>query len=183
MAVFPRLFKRGHPDHTVLVKVSGDGAWLHGSPLTSTCQAIPPPAGCVHARGEFFGPSNSHRHRASPQNPAGLVDAHETVENAAVRELREETGYVATKVTRVSRPIFNDPGLSPTNFCFAFVDCDLDDPRNANPTAQQEEGENIELVVLPIASLLQSMETLAERDGLCIDAKCYSFALGMSCKM
>lgn len=38
--------------------------------------------------------------------PAGLIDAGETAEQAAVRELREETGYVGT-VTQKSPLMFN----------------------------------------------------------------------------
>lgn len=116
------------------------------------------------------------------ENPAGLVDATETVEQAALRELQEETGYVG-KVTRVTRPIYNDPGLSSANFCYAFVDCDMQDPRNMNPKHAQEDGENIEILVLPIASMIDEMEKLADRDGLLIDAKCYSLALGMGSKI
>lgn len=38
--------------------------------------------------------------------PAGLVDAGETAEEAAVRELKEETGYVGT-VSETSPVMFN----------------------------------------------------------------------------
>jgi len=43
--------------------------------------------------------------------PAGLIDAGETVEQAAVRELKEETGYVGT-VTESSPVMFNGRGHS-----------------------------------------------------------------------
>ncbi|KAI6007754.1 NUDIX hydrolase domain-like protein [Pisolithus orientalis] len=42
--------------------------------------------------------------------PTGLIDKNETAEQAAVRELEEETGYKAEKVTESSPIIFSDPG-------------------------------------------------------------------------
>lgn len=40
----------------------------------------------------------------------GLVDEGETVEAAAIRELREETGYIADEVLQISPVIVADPG-------------------------------------------------------------------------
>jgi ADP-ribose pyrophosphatase len=42
--------------------------------------------------------------------PAGLVDAGETAEQAAIRELKEETGYVGT-VSETSPVMFNGTSL------------------------------------------------------------------------
>lgn len=59
----------------------------------------------------------------------------------------------------------------------------MTDPRNIQPKHDQQDGEDIEIFRFPIAGLLEAMEQMAERDGLLIDAKCYSLALGMSSKI
>lgn len=46
--------------------------------------------------------------------PAGLIDDAETPEEAAVRELKEETGYEG-KVISMSPTIVSDPGLTTAN--------------------------------------------------------------------
>jgi len=44
--------------------------------------------------------------------PAGLIDAGESVEQTARRELYEETGLEIRKILAVSPPVYNSPGLS-----------------------------------------------------------------------
>lgn len=75
--------------------------------------------------------------------PAGLLDANESLETCAERELYEETGYIG-KAVRSSPCMFNDPGFCNTNLKLVTVDVDLSDERNQNPVPHLEDGEFIE---------------------------------------
>ena len=54
--------------------------------------------------------------------PAGLIDAGETPAVAALRELKEETGYVAT-VRSVSPAACMSPGLTNETVCLVHGAC------------------------------------------------------------
>jgi 8-oxo-dGTP pyrophosphatase MutT (NUDIX family) len=49
--------------------------------------------------------------------PAGLIDDGETPEEAAIRELREETGYKAEGALESSAVLATDPGPYPLCLC------------------------------------------------------------------
>lgn len=51
----------------------------------------------------------------------GLIDEGESVEEAAIRELREETGYVVEKVVDTTGLLVADPGEAHTCFGHAQV--------------------------------------------------------------
>ncbi|KAI1911771.1 ADP-ribose diphosphatase [Ophidiomyces ophidiicola] len=75
--------------------------------------------------------------------PAGLIDAGETPEECAVRELKEETGYVGIAEQR-SPIMWNDPGFCNTNLNMVHVRVDMSLADNLNPKPQLEESEFIE---------------------------------------
>ncbi|RKP08270.1 NUDIX hydrolase domain-like protein [Thamnocephalis sphaerospora] len=109
--------------------------------------------------------------------PAGLMDKNETYAETATRELREETGYHGT-VARVSPVVHSDPGFGNANMAFVYVDVDMKDPRNRHPVAAPDEGEDIEVLLVPIQELSAKLEGyVAQGDG--VDARLQMFADGL----
>ncbi|XP_061570202.1 ADP-sugar pyrophosphatase isoform X1 [Cololabis saira] len=67
--------------------------------------------------------------------PAGLIDEGENAEAAALRELKEETGYKG-EVVGVTPVTCLDPGLSNCTTQMVLVNINGDDMENINPTQQ-----------------------------------------------
>lgn len=81
--------------------------------------------------------------------PGGIIDTHETPQNAAVRELVEETGYMTKSITPVAS-YFPNPALF-SNTCHSFV-AELD----PNPsTLHLDETESVEVVIMSFAELIR----------------------------
>ncbi|KIW75594.1 hypothetical protein Z517_10336 [Fonsecaea pedrosoi CBS 271.37] len=116
--------------------------------------------------------------------PSGLIDAGESPTQAAIRELKEETGYIATIPSDAKAAegilMFNDPGFCNTNTKMIFVEVDMRDPRNAeeNLKPELEESEYIECFTLPLDNLWNELGDL-EAKGFAIDARVGTLAQGM----
>ncbi|KAK3544656.1 hypothetical protein QTP86_025603, partial [Hemibagrus guttatus] len=87
--------------------------------------------------------------------PAGLIDQNENAEVAALRELKEETGYKGEVVgvtpgghnVMPDRVTCLDPGLSNGSTQIVMVNINGDDPENINPTQQLE---FVDVILLPL---------------------------------
>ncbi|KAG0662291.1 ADP-ribose diphosphatase [Maudiozyma exigua] len=109
--------------------------------------------------------------------PAGLIDNGETPEIAALRELREETGYVG-KITGMSPIIYNDPGFTNTNMSLVTVEVDMSLPENENPETNLEDNEFIECFTVPFAELNSELDKLYAQ-GYRLDARLQNVAHGI----
>lgn len=100
--------------------------------------------------------------------PAGLVDPGEAPEVAALRELREETGFLG-EVTAEGPAVFSSPGL--TNESVRVVEVQI----TGRGAAAPEASEALEVHLVPVAQLRQRLlEGVASGDG--VDAKLWMLA-------
>jgi len=92
--------------------------------------------------------------------PGGVVDAGETPEHAALRELREESGYEASGLEPLL-VVEANPAIQ-NNRCYTFV------ARDARPTAQTkfDAQEELETVLLPVARLGAMLDSGQVTHGL-----------------
>ncbi|RAO71729.1 uncharacterized protein BHQ10_007741 [Talaromyces amestolkiae] len=107
--------------------------------------------------------------KVSIEVPAGLIDEGETPEQCAVRELKEETGYVGA-VEKTSTVMFHDPGLTNANSSLVHIRIDMSLPENQSPVPELEENEFIECFTVPLATLYEETKRL-EQEGFGIDAR------------
>ncbi|KAF5714450.1 Nudix hydrolase [Fusarium mundagurra] len=109
--------------------------------------------------------------------PAGLIDAEETAEEAAVREFKEETGYDC-KVLSVSPAQAADPGMSNANMQLAMVEVQLGE-NDEEPEQRLDDGEHIQREVIPLSELYERLVEYSKRERTVVAAKLFHFAAGM----
>ncbi|KAF2277696.1 uncharacterized protein EI97DRAFT_270382 [Westerdykella ornata] len=113
--------------------------------------------------------------------PAGLIDPNETPETCAIRELKEECGYVGEVMDGdfgVSPIMFNDPGFCNTNLRMIHISVDMSKPENQNPQPELEDNEFIETFTVPLTDLWTECKRFEEQ-GYAIDARVGTLAEGV----
>lgn len=109
--------------------------------------------------------------------PAGLIDAGETAEEAAVREFKEETGYDC-RLLSISPVQAADPGMSNANMQMAMVEVQLGEG-DEEPEQRLEDGEHIQRVVIPLSEFYDRLVEYSKQDRMIVAAKLFHFAHGM----
>jgi ADP-ribose pyrophosphatase len=117
--------------------------------------------------------------------PAGLIDKGESPEIAALRELREETGFGcnnstdrAASIVDTSPIIHSDPGMSSANMQTVVVKLS-ESSTDTLPTQQLEDGEHIDIHFLDVKNLEEELCLLQKKTNWCIDARLFMLAQGL----
>ncbi len=97
--------------------------------------------------------------------PAGLLDPGESVEEAARRELIEETGLEVVAVHRVTQPLYSSSGLTDEAVPMIFVDART----TPDAKAKLDASEDLEVVLLDFAGICRLCDDRSAR----IEAKAW----------
>uniref|UniRef100_A0A914BZH2 Nudix hydrolase domain-containing protein n=1 Tax=Acrobeloides nanus TaxID=290746 RepID=A0A914BZH2_9BILA len=113
--------------------------------------------------------------------PAGHIDDTDPdIEEAGIRELKEETGYTPTKIHGWSYGRqFLDTGLGDESFRFLFVEIDGDAEINKNPQQQLDHDEHCEVLLVECDQLLNFLDDINKNSTDTEVLAClYTFAVG-----
>ena len=96
--------------------------------------------------------------------PAGLIDEGETIQEAARRELKEETGLEVTRFIKIGPSIYSSAGMTDESVSMVYIECD-----GATSTDANEGSENIQVLFVSREEALR----LCEDVSLKFDAKAW----------
>lgn len=94
--------------------------------------------------------------------PGGMIDENETVEQAAVREVWEETGYTITQIVAVEKAIQVDPWKSDDTNTVVIGIVDGDAESNKNIELHLDATERVNLMVIEWSKVDEELAKLRE---------------------
>ena len=97
--------------------------------------------------------------------PAGLVENSDITKDA-IRELKEETGFISNKVIKVSSILDMNPAMTDATFQVVTMEVDETQEENLNPIQELELSEDIQVFLLKkeeIDSFLKEQEKSGAR--------------------
>ncbi|PRD33484.1 UNVERIFIED_CONTAM: ADP-sugar pyrophosphatase [Trichonephila clavipes] len=109
----------------------------------------------------------------------GLVDPNEKPDETAIRELKEETGYICSGVKHISPMTALDPGLSNSTMKIVTLEVNGDVVENHYPKQCDHDRNAIEVLHIPVDELLTRLNEYSEQ-GVMIDSRVYCFAIGLT---
>ena len=68
--------------------------------------------------------------------PAGLIDNGESVEQAARRELMEETGLIVSRFIKISPPIYSSAGMTDESVAMVYAECEGEPSNSAHTDSE-----------------------------------------------
>ena len=110
--------------------------------------------------------------------PSGNNDGEDIV-GCAIRELKEETGYVGEPRKDKMFGVLTDPWKSNENTAFVLVDVDLDSELNTNPKQNLESDEHIQILIPPLRGLKQEIKKLMAGGNMKVCWNLWLFAEGL----
>lgn len=105
--------------------------------------------------------------------PAGLIDPGETIEQAARRELHEETGLEVTRFLKISAPVYSSAGMTDESVAMVYVEC------SGQPSTAGNTGSEVIEVQLVTQTRASQM---CENPALKFDVKAWLVLAGFSKK-
>ena len=110
--------------------------------------------------------------------PAGLINEGEDPEVSALRELKEETGYLGV-LQKMYPPTFTSPGLTGETVRLALMSIDMSLSENQSPQSSPDPGEFTETILIKSEEALSFIAEEEKRGVLC-DSKVMAWFLSLS---
>uniref|UniRef100_A0AC34FQX1 Nudix hydrolase domain-containing protein n=1 Tax=Panagrolaimus sp. ES5 TaxID=591445 RepID=A0AC34FQX1_9BILA len=112
--------------------------------------------------------------------PSGYIDeTDKSIEEAGIRELKEETGYTVTKVIRSTKKgQYLNPSVTSDLDAIMIVEIDGNDAINKDPKQSLDETEDVsEVIQVEYNKLLEYCDKIIENGEVEISTQVYTFAL------